>query len=138
MNALANSQYNDITERLHGTGITVAKYTGEMKHTHIEAHNYLKNVLKREKIYDSEIISREDVQKTPPDILITNYKMLELILTRHYDRKIFSDNQKDVLKFIVLDEIHTYKGNSGADVAGLIRRVKHLEDVKILVRNLSL
>jgi len=124
MNALANSQYNDIAKRLHGTGITVAKYTGEMKHTHEEAHNYLKNVLKREKIYDSEIISREDVQNTPPDILITNYKMLELILTRHFDRKIFRDNEKDVLKFLILDEIHTYRGNSGADVACLIRRVK--------------
>ena len=130
MNALANSQYNDIAERLHGTGITVAKYTGEMKPTNEEAHNYLKNVLKRKKIYDSEIISRDDVQKTPPDILITNYKMLELILTRHYDRKIFRDNEKDVLKFLVLDEIHTYKGNSGADVAGLIRRVKQRLDIE--------
>ena len=124
MNALANSQYNDIAKRLHGTGITVAKYTGEMKRRHEEANNYLKNVLKREKIYDSEIISREDVQNTPPDILITNYKMLELILTRHFDRKIFRDNEKDVLKFLILDEIHTYRGNSGADVACLIRRVK--------------
>ena len=53
-----------------------------MKANHEEALNYYTNKLKRKRIFDSEIISRDDMQKTPPDILITNYKMLELILTR--------------------------------------------------------
>ncbi|QEE14482.1 DEAD/DEAH box helicase [Promethearchaeum syntrophicum] len=123
MNALANSQYLDIVERLHGTGITVAKYTGEMKNTEEQARNYIQNVIKRN-IFDSEIVSREAVEKNPPDILITNYKMLELLLTRHFNQKIFRDNEKGTLKFLVLDEIHTYSGNSGADVGCLIRRTK--------------
>nr|MDO8113472.1 DEAD/DEAH box helicase [Candidatus Sigynarchaeota archaeon] len=130
MNALANSQYDDIAERLNGTGLKVAKYTGEMKEGQEEAENYIKNVLKKP-IYDSEIIARQELQRTAPDILITNYKMLELILTRMYDQKIFKDNKKGTLKFLVMDEAHTYSGNSGADVACLIRRAKH----RLLVDN---
>ncbi len=125
MNALANSQYNDIIQRLHGTGLKIVKYTGELKRDQDTARSYYKNILKREQIYDCEIISREEIHnKPPPDILITNYKMLELILTRLHDQKIFRKNNPDTLKFIILDEIHTYAGNSGADVGCLLRRLK--------------
>ncbi len=65
---------------------------------------------------------RDDIMATPPHILLTNYMMLELILTRLREqtvrRAIF-----DQLRFLVFDELHTYRGRQGADVALLIRRI---------------
>ena len=72
--------------------------------------------------YDSEVLSRAEIQQNPPDILMTNYVMMELLLTRFEDRTLFAN--PDVLQFLVLDEVHTYSGKRGADVAVLIRRLK--------------
>ncbi|MGI8756350.1 MAG: helicase-related protein, partial [Acidimicrobiales bacterium] len=70
--------------------------------------------------------SDEERQTTlahPPDILLTNYVMLELILTRPDERRKLIRSAKG-LRFLVLDELHTYRGRSGADVAMLVRRVR--------------
>ncbi|KKN04556.1 hypothetical protein LCGC14_1096210, partial [marine sediment metagenome] len=129
MNALANSQYENITKTLNGTGLKVAKYTGDTPYTRdeglsqLEKHGILKR-RKTDKPYDCELLSREEIRSTPPDVLLTNYVMLDLILTRFEDKDLFPERHKGHLKYLVLDEIHTYSGNSGADVAGLIRRLK--------------
>ena len=61
---------------------------------------------------------------TPPDILLTNFMMLELLMTRQNDiDKAVMRNAKG-LRFLVLDELHTYRGRQGADVALLVRRVR--------------
>lgn len=124
MNALANSQYNNTVKILHGSGLTIGRYTGDTPYSREEAIRVLEKNQKR-KPYDCEILSREEMRENPPDILITNYVMLDLILTRHEDKKLFPEKHRGYLKYLVLDEIHTYSGNTGADVAGLIRRVKH-------------
>ena len=109
MNALANSQVEELNkylkdnERLNGKElITFKRYTGQ----------------------DDER-ERRDIADNPPDILLTNYMMLELMLTRYdaeIDRKIVENCRG--LKFLVLDELHTYRGRQGADVAMLVRRVR--------------
>ncbi len=70
---------------------------------------------------------REDekraIQQHPPHILLTNYVMLELMLTRP-DEFPFVDRSRAALQFIVLDELHTYRGRQGADVALLMRRLR--------------
>jgi len=59
----------------------------------------------------------------PPDILLTNYKMLDFMLMRPRDQKIWKYNKaNDILKFIAVDEIHTFDGASGTDLASLMRR----------------
>jgi DEAD/DEAH box helicase domain-containing protein len=63
-------------------------------------------------------------QETPPDILLTNYKMLDFLLMRPQDQSLWRFNEHDVLQYLVLDELHTYDGAQGADVACLIRRLK--------------
>lgn len=123
MNALANSQYDDFAERLHGSGVKIALYTGDTKNNPEEALQHLKDYADRDP-YDSEVPSREEIQTNPPDILMTNYVMLDLILTRFDDRKLFPPHHKGNLHFLVFDEIHTYSGKRGADVACLIRRLK--------------
>jgi hypothetical protein len=67
---------------------------------------------------------RQKIIADPPDILLTNYVMLELILTRSYERDLVQAAQD--LGFLVFDELHTYRGRQGADVAFLIRRVREL------------
>ena len=124
MNALANSQYEDFAQRLHGSGLKIGLYTGDTKNSPEEARAALKASTGREEPYDSELLSRDEIQANPPDILMTNYVMLELLLTRFEDRKLFPKDQSSRLKFLVLDEIHTYSGKKGADVACLIRRLK--------------
>jgi ATP-dependent helicase YprA (DUF1998 family) len=66
---------------------------------------------------------RKEIRDNPPDILLTNYVMLELMLTRPDDRRSLI-KMASGLEFLVLDELHTYRGRQGADVALLIRRVR--------------
>jgi superfamily II DNA/RNA helicase/very-short-patch-repair endonuclease len=107
MNALCNSQEEELNKFLK-TGyqegkhpVTFGKYTGSESK---EERNALAN--------------------NPPDILLTNFMMLELILTLHtpIDKDIVA--AANGLKFLVLDELHTYKGRQGADVALLVRRLR--------------
>ncbi|OGS23329.1 MAG: hypothetical protein A2252_09615 [Elusimicrobia bacterium RIFOXYA2_FULL_39_19] len=124
MNALANSQYEDFAARLKGTGLTIALYTGDTTYTQKEALIEFERLTGRKEPYDSELISREMIKEKKPDILLTNYQMLELILTRFEDKELFPLSQRGVFKYLILDEIHTYSGRRGADVACLIRRLK--------------
>ena len=124
MNALANNQYEDFAARLKGSGLTVANYTGDTLYSEEEALGEFERLTGRRKPYDCELISREAIKDKKPDILLTNYQMLELILTRFEDKELFPLTQRDVFKYLVLDEVHTYSGRRGADVACLIRRLK--------------
>lgn len=80
---------------------------------------------------DPELLLRHEVQDQPPDLLITNYSMLEYMLLRPIERSIFErtrayfeDNPEERLLF-VLDEAHLYRGASGTEVALLIRRLRN-------------
>ena len=105
MNALANSQREELRKFLDHTpdcaSVTFARYTGQ----------------------ESEE-ERQRIRKNPPDILLTNFMMLELLMTRQseLDRTVV-DNCRG-LQFVVLDELHTYRGRQGADVAMLMRRLR--------------
>lgn len=124
MNALANSQYWNMARRLHGTGITIGKFTGQTERTDREALDSYRKVTGIEEPFDSEVLSRDRMFEDPPDILITNYKMLEYMLIRQRDRLMLNPERADMLRFLVLDEAHTYEGRRGSDVAMLMRRVK--------------
>jgi len=103
MNALANSQMEEINKFLNGCkgAFTVARYTGQED--------------------DDE---RKRIANNPPDILLTNYMMMELILTRGTDVDKQVMEHCEGLQFLVLDELHTYRGRQGADVALLVRRLR--------------
>ncbi|MBC7348310.1 MAG: DEAD/DEAH box helicase, partial [Clostridia bacterium] len=108
MNALVNSQHNALDElkqryqRRTGQPLPVrfAKYTGQEGET-----------------------ERNAILESPPHILLTNYMMLELILVRPRERR-FVDRAVAGIEFLVFDELHTYRGRQGADVALLIRRLR--------------
>jgi ATP-dependent helicase YprA (DUF1998 family) len=106
MNALANSQETELEKYLrygYGAGrepVTFSRYTGQEKSA-----------------------ERERIMENPPDILLTNYMMLEYMLTRPAEREQIIGRAQG-LQFLVLDELHTYRGRQGADVALLVRRVR--------------
>lgn len=107
MNALCNSQREELEKFLelgYGKGkepVTFARYTGQEKNE-----------------------ERERIAANPPDILLTNYVMLELLMTRFLPPDMAIRQHADGLRFLVLDELHTYRGRQGADVAMLVRRVR--------------
>lgn len=106
MNALANSQLHELEKYLtYGMAaddrpVTFARYTGQEKPE-----------------------ERDRVLRAKPDILLTNYVMLEYLLTRPVERLQLIGAAQG-LRFLVLDELHTYRGRQGADVAMLVRRLK--------------
>jgi ATP-dependent helicase YprA (DUF1998 family)/very-short-patch-repair endonuclease len=105
MNALVNSQCGELKKFVefgypeNQPAVRFAQYTGQEK--------------------DEQ---REAILASPPDLLITNYVMLELILTRPIEKRLIDAARG--LRFLVMDELHTYRGRQGADVALLIRRVR--------------
>ncbi|MEH0972814.1 DEAD/DEAH box helicase [Micromonospora sp. CPCC 205546] len=107
MNALATDQTQRINELLTDpalAGVTAGLYIGD--------------VAKIE--YRHVFTKRSEMRRTPPDILITNYKMLDLLLQRADDLPLWQDAAP---AYVVLDEFHTYDGAQGTDVAMLLRRL---------------
>lgn len=105
MNALANSQLDELKKFLDfgfdgRPPVTFRRYTGQ-----------------------ESAEDREEILRNPPDILLTNYVMLELLLTRPDERASLIKAAQG-LEFLVLDELHTYRGRQGADVSMLVRRVR--------------
>jgi hypothetical protein len=105
MNALINSQQQALERYVTNLGgvdcpVRFARYTGQERDTEKAA-----------------------IRANPPHILLTNYVMLELMLTRPEER-VFVDGVSAALQFLVLDELHTYRGRQGADVALLVRRLR--------------
>ena len=114
MNALANSQLEEINKFLDNLNdeagnkpsdptqrIEVQRYTGQ------EGYD------ERQELRHGHVV---------PDILLTNYMMLELMLIRPEDRDLVK--RCEGLNFLVLDELHTYRGRQGSDVAMLITRLR--------------
>lgn len=73
---------------------------------------------------ESIITDKETLRKSPPDILLTNYKMLDYLLTRPQDAQLWANNEPETLRYLVVDELHTFDGAQGTDLACLIRRLK--------------
>lgn len=70
------------------------------------------------------ITSRDEIRRNPPDILITNYKMLDYMLVRPRDKALWAHNAPETLRYLVVDELHTFDGAQGTDLACLVRRLK--------------
>lgn len=77
-----------------------------------------------ERRYPQEVLARDSLRDDPPPILVTNSTMLEYMLVRQEDRPIV-EKSRGCLRWIVLDEAHTYVGSQAAEVALLLRRVLH-------------
>lgn len=116
MNALANDQERRLAEMLFDpelglAGVTAGIYTGEASESG------------RTSVSETGLITdRSVLRDTPPDILLTNYKMLDQLLLRDADQPLW-ENSATTIQYVVLDEFHTYDGAQGTDVALLLRRL---------------
>ncbi|MGI6704330.1 MAG: DEAD/DEAH box helicase [Clostridia bacterium] len=124
MNALANDQLKRLRELLANyKDITFGRYTGETEKEYGKALEKHIKMFGREPL-KNELISRTQMWKTPPHILLTNYAMLEYLLLRPNDSVFFDGHYAGNWRFLVLDEAHTYTGAKGIETAMLIRRLK--------------
>lgn len=132
LNALANDQLYQrlapmLADKLAEFGITVGRYTGQtradmsrnkIKEQLLSGH-FIKQIFPRG-IPDSWLLSRSEMLDTPPNVLVTNYAMLEHLLLLPHNRPLFNGVE---LKFLVLDELHSYSGTQATEVAMLLRKL---------------
>ena len=118
MNALAFDQARRIAKVVHGNPalrgkVSAGLYVGErerLPHTTMGPEHL--------------ITDREALRERPPHILLTNYKMLDFLMIRPPDARLWRHNQAGALRYLVVDELHTFDGPQGTDLACLIRRLK--------------
>ena len=119
MNALATDQALRIARLIHSSpelrgNVNVGMYVGGQSSLDSKTMQP-----------DKVITDHETLLQSPPDILLTNYKMLDYLLVRPKDASLWSRNDDpDTLRYIIVDELHTFDGAQGTDLACLIRRLK--------------
>lgn len=134
LNALANDQMHRIArllfQELGDPGITLGRYTGQVRSSAsrqdedrkiVETPSFRRNFPRAQHVPKSWLLSREEMLDRPPHILITNYAMLEHILLLPRNRPLLQNAR---LRWLVLDEIHTYAGAQAIEVAFLLRKLK--------------
>ena len=148
LNALANDQIADWNDLLSGLNITFARFTGQTPNDQKEYEALVYDEVAsaendlglsanergrriqtdvRKRLADdvgrhkNRLNHREAIRQSPPNILITNFSMLEYLLERPIDASVFDGSR---LHFLVLDEVHSYRGIQSTEIAFLIRRLK--------------
>lgn len=124
MNALANDQLKRLRQLLKGTDVTFGRYTGDTEEKESVALRKWKDENPDQTRLPNEIISREKIRENPPNILLTNYSMLEYLLLRPEDAPLFEGAFGANWRHIAIDEAHVYSGALGTEIAYLLRRVK--------------
>ena len=113
MNALANDQLDRMQSLIADSGVTFGRYTSQTP-DEVEAQD-------GPAVCPSERRSRDEIRKDPPQLLLTNFAMLEYLLLRPDDQRIFRHGQ---VRHVVLDEAHSYTGAQGIDISLLMRKLK--------------
>lgn len=124
MNALANDQLKRLRGLLSNAPITFGRYTGDTPNSQAEAEEAWAKENPGKHRAENELISRQVMRNTPPNILITNYSMLEYLLLRPEDSAFFSGAFGATWRHIAIDEAHIYSGALGTEIAYLLRRLK--------------
>ncbi len=118
LNALANDQLGRLRNLFPALPeITFGRYTGDTPHDRTK----LTQVERAEICDPNERFSRYEIRGAPPHILLTNFAMLEYLLIRPQDNDIFRQQR---LRYVILDEAHTYSGAQGIEVSLLMRRLR--------------
>jgi DEAD/DEAH box helicase domain-containing protein len=117
MNALATDQAKRLAQTIHAD----PKLRGKVKAGLFIGGESDQSV---EMKPDWVITSKSHQREHPPDILLTNYKMLDFMLLRPEEQPLWRYNAPETLRFLVVDELHTFDGAQSTDLACLIRRLK--------------
>ena len=125
MNALVNDQIRRLRDLVGYRSsetpipITFARYTGETEESDLE------NARKAEpNAPENQLLTRTQIRADPPDILITNFAMLEQALLRPQEVPFFTHVDEHAWRFIILDEAHSYRGAQAIELARLMQRLR--------------
>lgn len=126
MNALVNDQVRRLKQlvgyrRDKGEAflpVTFARYTSETAKTRSEGKKHEPNAP------DNQLLGRDEIVSSPPDILITNFAMLEQALLRPQESPFFEIVDEFSWRFLILDEAHSYRGAQGIELARLMQRLR--------------
>ena len=126
MNALVNDQVRRLQQVVGywsakgetAIPITFARYTSETADTRIQGREREANAP------DNQLLSREEIIQNPPDILITNFAMLEQAMLRPKESPFFTIVDEFAWRFLILDEAHSYRGAQGIELSRLMQRVR--------------
>ena len=149
LNALMEDQKERMQQLLAGTNLTFAIYNGDLPEKESPAGASMKELQRIKKRiddikgierddagdqigsakYPNIIATREELRKTPANILFTNPTMLEYMMLRKTDKRIV-DSEVHSLRWVVIDETHSYAGAGATELAMLLRRVLLAFDVK--------
>lgn len=126
MNALVNDQIRRLTQLVgywpsrgeQPIPITFARYTSETSNTRKEG------VEREPNAPANQLLGRDEIIANPPDLLITNFAMLEQALLRPQESPFFEHVDEFAWRFLILDEAHSYRGAQGIELARLMQRVR--------------
>jgi ATP-dependent helicase YprA (DUF1998 family) len=165
LNALANDQIADWNDLLGGLDVTFARFTGQTPNDQkdyealvyeeiasaeddvgLSANERSRRIQARVRKrleedrgpHRNRLNHREAIRADPPNILITNFSMLEYLLERPIDASVFEGSR---LHFVVLDEVHSYRGIQSTEIAFLIRRLKTrlgIDDLRCIATSATL
>lgn len=126
LNALVYDQIDRLRTYLQNFhNINYGFYTGKTPENE-KTKEYREQKAYLDQLPKNELVTREKMKENPPHILFTNYSMLEYLLIRPSDERLISKDALQNLKFIVMDEAHTYRGALGIEIALLLRRLTGL------------
>ncbi len=128
LNALVYDQIDRLRTYLQKfSNINYGFYTGKTPDNE-RTKEYREQKTYLDSLPENEFVTREQMKENPPHILFTNYSMLEYLLIRPSDERLISKDALKHLKFIVMDEAHTYRGALGIELSLLLRRLTGLAD----------
>lgn len=135
LNALMEDQKDRLQKLLDDTGVKFSVYNGNLPDSEPQGNsdrekNQKARIDEERKKYPNIIATREELRQTTPNIILTNPTMLEYMMLRNKDQILFEKTDADgnivkrkSLRWIVIDEAHTFSGAGAAELAMLIRRV---------------
>lgn len=118
MNALATDQAKRFAKEIHNNPFLKGNVTAGLFVGGEDSDKGTKTMTE-----EMVITCKETLRTHPPDILMTNYKMLDYLLLRPQDFSLWQGNGSESLKYVVVDELHTFDGAQGTDLACLLRRL---------------
>jgi len=134
LNALMEDQKDRLQELLNGTHLRFSVYNGNLPNddgasaaTPKLRLQLKKHVAEERAKYPNIVPTRLELWASPPDIILTNPTMLEYMLIRNKDQHLFTPGS---LRWMVIDEAHTFSGAGAAELAMLLRRVRDAFDLK--------
>jgi DEAD/DEAH box helicase domain-containing protein len=131
-NTKKQKKHNELREKVNEIQLYWNKIQNIIDNGNLSVEQVEDLIYTAQKVGGSELLTRFDMQKTPPDIFITNYSMLNIMLMRNIEDNVFTktkewlkEDTKNNIFHLIVDELHLNRGSSGTELALLLRLVEY-------------